>query len=967
MSFLDHYDVRGPLGKGAAGSVVHALLRSTQAEVAVKIAKPSHLGAYRREIFSLAGLSHPHIARVLDFGTFDERGWDGQGAGAHDRWYAMPLASGGTLEDKDPTRWEQVQRWLHDLLDGLAKTHARGIVHRDIKPANILFGGPNDLQPGLLIADFGIAWDHHQITNRPAGTPGFMAPEQAKPDGHIGPWTDLHALGMVVWWCVTGSLPFHHPNPRTHLLRSMTLELPPLEPLFPCPDGLEAWIAACCERDIGQRLQRVSDARALLPCLNAHHPGPDASPLPITTPELFSLLRPDPLERNAEQQVLWTAIHEGLSRPGRTLIALTGPEGIGRRSLASWAGERAHLEGFHFLGLRHIRDLPGWARTFLPCPTPELQQHLDAMDLTLGDVQLWHAANAIRELARDRPLLFTLADAQTLHHLSNRLDSLDAPLVMLCPVPTIGADLTIALGRLSGASMRRVLHQRIQGHDALVDQAIVQADGLPGRAILAMAHLLTHGPAEEETLEMGTVSVLNRVLAKATQRVRQAMERAATLGQRLSIETWQQVWDDTDEHTRARLAALELLLRHGLANYEREHLTFEPGVRTLLVGLADSRGHLEAHRAAILQHVKGAHRAALLLEAGRVEEANAVLAEALPEVNTSEGPATCLSLLRTHEQITPLSPALRVARVRYLVMIESLEDALEEVTVCLADPHEPLHRLELLRWNAFCRRRLRRTPRPALDALYAAAVEQRGLPALLALRSTFWGFLATEQADRAFRVIRDVERCATGSPDERAIRGELDAQRAHAIGDIDAMARASQLIEEGAVGAPHLLRIASVVAVEVHHARGELDQARAVLERMMRVDETHRPGHNAGFNYATLASIEVSAGNLDRARRLTEAARTRSKDGLLVRACAHLDLVFAAGVDPRIVPTALATIASIPVSLPDPSELRLLECALKLDPHQPAVRRLLQDHRAATSAHRRNARRILGLSTTEER
>jgi tetratricopeptide (TPR) repeat protein len=962
MTFLDHYAIHGPLGTGAGGSVLRGVHRATNAAVAVKIAKPTHLGAYRREIFSLAGLSHPHIARVLDLGTFDEHGWDGLGAGANDRWYSMPLASGGTLEDKDPTSWAQVHRWLLDLLDGLAKTHARGIVHRDIKPANILFGGPTDLQPGLMIADFGIAWDHHQITNRPAGTPGFMAPEQARPDGHIGPWTDLHALGMVVWWCVAGTLPFHHPNPRTHLLRSMALELPPLEPLFPCPDGLEAWIAACCNRDIGKRLQRVSDARDLLPCLNTAHPGPDASPLRITTPELFSLLQPDPVERVEEQRALWRAVEEGLRKPGRTVIALEGPEGVGRQSLATWAGERAHMEGFHFVGLKHIRDLPGWASSFLSSPTPRLQRHLTAMDLTMGDVQRWHAAQALQELALDRPVLFRLADPDGLHHLCGLLEAVDVPLVMLCAVPTVLAEVTVPLAPLSAASMRRVLHQRIQGHDALADQAIAQAGGLPGRAIATMSHLLSNGPEEEETLEMGLASAVNRVLSKAPRPVRRAMERAATLGERVSLTTWEQVLDDP-ELKGSYPTALELLVRHGFASADGRHLTFEPGVRVLLVGLTASRGHLDDHRAANLRHVQGAHRAALLLEAGRVDEANAALAKALPEEHALEGPAGCLALLRIHAQTTPLTGALQVARVRYLVMVESLETALEESIACLAEDHAPLDRLELLRWNEYCRRKLRRDAVSTIGTLYAAAIEQRGLQALLALRSTFWGYLASEQPERALRVLHHVETCATGAADERAIRGELEAQLAHAIGDLPGMERASRRIEEGAEGAPHLLRIAWVVAVEVHHARGELEQARAVLEKMMRVDETHRPGHNVGFNYATLASIEVSAGNLERARRLTEAARTRSKDGLLARACAHLDLVFAAGVDPETVPVALATIASIPVSVPDPSELRLLEHALQLDPNQPQVRALLVRHQASTAEHRIQARSILGEPT----
>jgi|GEM_PF-2813427 len=97
---------------------------------------------------------------------------------------------------------------INPLLDGLAAVHRAGYLHRDIKPGNILIR--TDGSPVLL--DFGSA--RHALAGQQSGftvivTPGFSPPEQYDQQGAQGPWTDIYALGAVLYWAVSCTLPIN--------------------------------------------------------------------------------------------------------------------------------------------------------------------------------------------------------------------------------------------------------------------------------------------------------------------------------------------------------------------------------------------------------------------------------------------------------------------------------------------------------------------------------------------------------------------------------------------------------------------------------------------------------------------------------------------------------------------------------------------------------------------------------------
>jgi serine/threonine protein kinase len=175
--------------------------------------------SFRNEIRAMAGLDHPGVVWVFDVGEVPER-VERQTSGqltAGAPYIAMEYASRGTLHDLiGKLLWEDLYDILLELLDALAHAHARGVVHRDLKPGNVLLCGPEDLRPGLKLADFGIAHAVEKTEvfsmsggSKAIGTLHYMAPEQIRADiADYGPWTDIYALGHMIWHIVMGHVAF---------------------------------------------------------------------------------------------------------------------------------------------------------------------------------------------------------------------------------------------------------------------------------------------------------------------------------------------------------------------------------------------------------------------------------------------------------------------------------------------------------------------------------------------------------------------------------------------------------------------------------------------------------------------------------------------------------------------------------------------------------------------------------------
>jgi serine/threonine protein kinase/tetratricopeptide (TPR) repeat protein len=224
---IDRYDVLALVGKGGMGTVFRAWDRVSEQLVALKVlddVAEHSIERFEREAAVLASLDHPHIVRCVDHG----RGPHGQ------LFLAMEWLAGETLgkllERRRLSVAESIELGLR-LASGLALAHGRGIVHRDIKPSNILVADDDVARVKLL--DFGIARINRRNTTLTKtgailGTVGYMAPEQARGEGSIGPEVDVFALGCVLFECVAGRPAFQGRHAMAVLAKLLLEELPSL-------------------------------------------------------------------------------------------------------------------------------------------------------------------------------------------------------------------------------------------------------------------------------------------------------------------------------------------------------------------------------------------------------------------------------------------------------------------------------------------------------------------------------------------------------------------------------------------------------------------------------------------------------------------------------------------------------------------------------------------------------------------
>lgn len=235
---------------------------------------------FEREVRSLARLEHPNITWIHEYGVIDsraERASDGHLV-ADSPYLVMEHVGGGSLHRHlGRMAWNDVLDITRAVLSALAHAHARGVIHRDIKPGNVLLAGPEDLRPATKLADFGIAHaaDAHTRSRddapspatreEPAGTPWYMAPEQfAGRWREYGPWTDLYALGILLWELTTGSLPFRGDAFVEVAMQHMEAPLPAYHPVCSVPSGWEGWLRALLDKQPMARFRRAADALAAL-------------------------------------------------------------------------------------------------------------------------------------------------------------------------------------------------------------------------------------------------------------------------------------------------------------------------------------------------------------------------------------------------------------------------------------------------------------------------------------------------------------------------------------------------------------------------------------------------------------------------------------------------------------------------------------------------------------------------------
>ena len=285
------YRLERPLAAGGMAQVWEGTDLVLQRPVAVKILKsaladnPTVVERFRREALAAARLHHPSIVP-----GFDTIAIDGVSA------IVMPLVQGATLRQVLDTRGrlgiEETRVLGRQLADALEAAHRAGIVHRDIKPGNIL------LTPDgrALLSDFGIAKasadDDDLTTVGMVGTAKYLAPEQVTGDAVDGR-ADLYALGVVLFECLTGTVPFRGDNDTAMAFARLHVAAPSVRDGRPeVPEDLDATIARCLAVAPGQRPASGADLGAAL----RGRTETIMQPLPVTrdpTPHRASPTRPE--------------------------------------------------------------------------------------------------------------------------------------------------------------------------------------------------------------------------------------------------------------------------------------------------------------------------------------------------------------------------------------------------------------------------------------------------------------------------------------------------------------------------------------------------------------------------------------------------------------------------------------------------------------------------------------------------
>ncbi|MGE5131998.1 MAG: serine/threonine-protein kinase [Gemmatimonadota bacterium] len=261
----NRYRLADRIAVGGMGEVWRAEDLLLSRAVAVKLLRPAYAQddsgrtRFRAEARYAGSLSHPNIAQIYDYGA---------GEPPARPYLVMELVDGPSLAAllKDgplgPVRTLEI---ISQAAAGLQAAHAAGLVHRDVKPGNLLVGNTGQVK----IADFGIA---HAVGSVPVtrtgelvGTPAYLSPEQVM-GAHATPASDLYALGILAYQCLTGEVPFTG-EPLAVALAHQERSLPPLPP--PVPLGVAALVAALTAKDpqarppsAGHVAQRAAQLRA---------------------------------------------------------------------------------------------------------------------------------------------------------------------------------------------------------------------------------------------------------------------------------------------------------------------------------------------------------------------------------------------------------------------------------------------------------------------------------------------------------------------------------------------------------------------------------------------------------------------------------------------------------------------------------------------------------------------------------
>jgi serine/threonine protein kinase len=252
------------------GVVFEAEHAMTRRRVAVKILHAHHRQTgdaakrFINEAQAAGRIQHPNVVEVLDAGE------DSDGS----LYLVLELLNGYDLA----TLLMRQRRLdvadtitiIAQVLQALAVAHAQGIIHRDIKPENIFLTRSVTGEQQVKILDFGISKAIHPSdgvalnvtqTNTTVGTPHYMSPEQARGERNLDARADLWAVGVVMYECLAGRVPFDGDSYNDQIVKVITEPHPPLSQ-FDVPLELSRIVDRTLEKDRNKRYANASEMLA---------------------------------------------------------------------------------------------------------------------------------------------------------------------------------------------------------------------------------------------------------------------------------------------------------------------------------------------------------------------------------------------------------------------------------------------------------------------------------------------------------------------------------------------------------------------------------------------------------------------------------------------------------------------------------------------------------------------------------
>jgi len=254
------YRLQGLLGSGGMGRVYEAEDMRLGRRVAIKVlyeddADGTMAERLFREAKAAARAEHPAVVTTYGYGVDPELGVD---------YVVMECLQGETLaariERDGKLSIPFILRVGLEIAEALIAVHEAGVVHRDLKPSNVFLATRGRRIDDVKLLDFGVAkqLDLHTLTltGQIYGTPQYMAPEQINDSKRVDRRSDIYSLGVVLYECATGELPFREKNVTALLCQIMFGAEPNVRARrADLPEPLAAAIARCLQRQAGNRYQ----------------------------------------------------------------------------------------------------------------------------------------------------------------------------------------------------------------------------------------------------------------------------------------------------------------------------------------------------------------------------------------------------------------------------------------------------------------------------------------------------------------------------------------------------------------------------------------------------------------------------------------------------------------------------------------------------------------------------------------